>query len=72
MHFFFQHHPASHSHSYTQSQLEVPQFSHSPVLLAVLLEQLKCAAQGQLRDRILKEVAFIYTWPDFSPSACVF
>lgn len=42
---FFQHHPAPHSYSYTQSQLEVPQFSHSPVLQAALLEQLWLSVQ---------------------------
>lgn len=39
--FFFSQHSASQLYSYTHSQLEVPQFSLNPVLLAVLLEQLR-------------------------------
>lgn len=60
---FVQQHHASHSYSYTHSQLEVPQFSLSALLLAALLEHLGCAAQGQLRDTMLKDVAFILFFP---------
>lgn len=65
---FFSAPPPLHIHTLnTHSQLEAPQFSLSPALLALLQEQLRLSMVHKgSSETILKNVTFIYAWPHCS------